>query len=154
METILQAIEDKKAILEQTSDYIWEHAETGYREWKSSAYMENVFEKTPMFDTGTFITVIVLLLIIGASDFFIVKAIKDNNELKNKKLHVPEDEQTDSTERDEPSGDENESTEPQDEAPEPEKEEKAQKEPKEKPKKKKESKYGRDYDKSRYNKKI
>lgn len=117
-------------------------------------YMENVFEKTPMFDTGTLITVIVLLLVIGASVFFIVKAVKDNNELKNKKLHVPEDEQTDSTERDEPRGDENENTEPQDEAPEPEKEEKAQEEPKEKPKKKKESKYGRDYDKSRYNKKI
>ena len=26
-------------------DYIWRHPETGFREWKTTAYMQDVFEK-------------------------------------------------------------------------------------------------------------
>ena len=28
-----------------TADYIWENPETGYREWKTSAYMEKQFRE-------------------------------------------------------------------------------------------------------------
>ena len=45
METILQAIEEKKAILEQTSDYIWEHAETAFTEYQSAACLCDVLRK-------------------------------------------------------------------------------------------------------------
>lgn len=45
METILQAIEDKKALLEQTADYIWDNAETAFTEYKSAAWLCDVLRK-------------------------------------------------------------------------------------------------------------
>ena len=32
-------------LIYETADYIWKHPETGYREWNTSAYMEQQFEK-------------------------------------------------------------------------------------------------------------
>lgn len=34
-----------EALIYETADYIWKHPETGYREWNTSAYMEQQFEK-------------------------------------------------------------------------------------------------------------
>ena len=45
MERILQAIEDKKELLEQTSDYIWECPETAFTEYKSAACLCDVLRK-------------------------------------------------------------------------------------------------------------
>ena len=42
MEIILQAIDEKKALLEQTADYIWENPETAFTEYKSAAYLCDV----------------------------------------------------------------------------------------------------------------
>ena len=45
METILSAIEEKRALLEQTSDYIWDNAETAFTEHKSAAWLCDVLRK-------------------------------------------------------------------------------------------------------------
>lgn len=45
METILSAIDEKKALLEQTADYIWENPETAFTEYKSAAYLCDVLRK-------------------------------------------------------------------------------------------------------------
>lgn len=44
-ETIHAMVDQCRELILKTERYIWEHAETGYREWQSSAYMENVFEE-------------------------------------------------------------------------------------------------------------
>ncbi len=43
MEKILAAVEKNKKLILDTERYIWENPETGYRELKTSAYMEKVF---------------------------------------------------------------------------------------------------------------
>jgi len=44
-ELLLQNAEKHRQLICDAHDYIWEHAESGFREWKTSAYLENAFEK-------------------------------------------------------------------------------------------------------------
>ena len=44
-ELLLQNAEKHRQLICDVHDYIWEHAESGFREWKTSAYLENAFEK-------------------------------------------------------------------------------------------------------------
>lgn len=45
METILCAIEEKRAVLEQTADFLWDHPETAFTEFASAAYLCDVLRK-------------------------------------------------------------------------------------------------------------
>ena len=45
MEKLLQAIEKNKKIMVDAADYIWKNAETGYKEYKTTAYLKEQFEK-------------------------------------------------------------------------------------------------------------
>lgn len=61
-----EAVEKQKELLNQAMDYIWKNPEVGYKEWKTSAYLEERFEElgyelnragnipgfTAEFDTG------------------------------------------------------------------------------------------------------
>ena len=44
-EKLLKLVEKYESLIYETADHIWKHPETGYREWKTSAYMEAQFEK-------------------------------------------------------------------------------------------------------------
>ena len=44
-EKLLKLVEKYESLIYETADHIWKHPETGYREWKTSAYMEEQFEK-------------------------------------------------------------------------------------------------------------
>ena len=44
-ELLIQNAEKHRQLICDAHDYIWEHAESGFREWKTSAYLENAFEK-------------------------------------------------------------------------------------------------------------
>ena len=39
METILSAIDEKRDILDQTADFLWDHPETAFTEFQSAAYL-------------------------------------------------------------------------------------------------------------------
>ena len=45
METILKAIEEKRAVVDQTADYIWENPEMAFTEYKSAAWYCDVLRK-------------------------------------------------------------------------------------------------------------
>ena len=45
MEHILSAIEEKQALLEQTSDFLWDHPETAFSEYQSAAYLCKVLRE-------------------------------------------------------------------------------------------------------------
>ena len=45
METILKAIEEKRAVIDRTADYIWENPETAFTEYKSAACLCEVLRK-------------------------------------------------------------------------------------------------------------
>ena len=44
LETLIQHAEKHRKLVFDAHDYIWEHAESGFREWKTSAYLEAHFE--------------------------------------------------------------------------------------------------------------
>ena len=44
-EKLLKLVEKYESLIYETADHIWKHPETGYREWKTSAYIEEQFEK-------------------------------------------------------------------------------------------------------------
>lgn len=44
MERIVNAVKKNRQLILDSESYLWKNPETGYREWKSSAYMEKVFE--------------------------------------------------------------------------------------------------------------
>ena len=44
MKKYIDAIEKNRKLILDTQDYVWKNAETGWREYKTSHYMENVFE--------------------------------------------------------------------------------------------------------------
>ncbi|MBE7041781.1 MAG: amidohydrolase [Ruminococcaceae bacterium] len=43
MQTIAKIVDEHRQLILDTLDYIWENPETGYREWKTTTYMEDVF---------------------------------------------------------------------------------------------------------------
>lgn len=45
MENIIKAVDKHRELILDSERYLWKHPETGFKEWKSSAYMEEVFEK-------------------------------------------------------------------------------------------------------------
>ena len=45
MERIIQAVDKYKELILNSEKYLWKHPETGFREWKSSAYMEKIFDE-------------------------------------------------------------------------------------------------------------
>ena len=45
MQKLLNAVEKHRELILRTHDYIWTHPETGYREWKTSKYLEDEFVK-------------------------------------------------------------------------------------------------------------
>lgn len=45
MKDINMAVEKHRQLILDTERYIWKHPETGYKEYKTSAYMEDVFKK-------------------------------------------------------------------------------------------------------------
>ena len=40
-----EAVEKHRNLILETEKFVWEHPETGYKEYETSAYMTNVFEK-------------------------------------------------------------------------------------------------------------
>lgn len=44
IQTIIENAEAERERIYRAHDYIWSHPETGYREWKTSAYLEKEFE--------------------------------------------------------------------------------------------------------------
>ena len=42
---IIEAIENTRDRVREAHNYIWTHPETGYREWKTSRYLEDAYEK-------------------------------------------------------------------------------------------------------------
>lgn len=44
-EKLIEMTSKYKELIYETADYIWEHPETGFREWNTSAYMAEQFEK-------------------------------------------------------------------------------------------------------------
>ncbi len=42
---LLQAADTNSAIVYSTEQFIWRHPETGYKEWQTSAYLADIFEK-------------------------------------------------------------------------------------------------------------
>ena len=45
MKDIKMAVEKYKQLILDTERFIWQHPETGYKEFETSAYMEDVFKK-------------------------------------------------------------------------------------------------------------
>ena len=45
LELLISNAEKHRQLIADAHDYIWEHAESGFREWETSAYLENEFEK-------------------------------------------------------------------------------------------------------------
>ncbi len=45
MKKYINAVEKHRRLILDTQDYIWQNAETGYREYKTSRYLEEIFEK-------------------------------------------------------------------------------------------------------------
>lgn len=45
MQTIIQAVERNKQLILDAERYIWKHPETGYKEWKTTAYLAEQFQK-------------------------------------------------------------------------------------------------------------
>lgn len=41
---LMEMVAKYETLINETADHIWKHPETGYREWKTSAYMEEHFE--------------------------------------------------------------------------------------------------------------
>ena len=66
MKKYIEAVEKHRQLILDALDYIWKHPETGYKEWKTHAYLEEAFAKlgyeltlagdipgfTAMVDTG------------------------------------------------------------------------------------------------------
>lgn len=44
-EKLAEMIEKHRDLIYETADYVWKNPETGYREWKTSAYLEKHFEE-------------------------------------------------------------------------------------------------------------
>ena len=44
-DSLLLAVEKNRRLILDTERYIWKHPETGFKEWKTSAYLEEAFEK-------------------------------------------------------------------------------------------------------------
>ena len=119
-------------------------------------YMDNVFEDASIADSEMSMPMLVIVAMIGILGFSMYKEIANHKKLTGKKLYVEEDENADTADNTQDKSYENEADDPEEDSekrePEEEKEEKTER--KKDAKKKKDSKYGRDYDKSRYNKKI
>ena len=47
---LISLVEKYEKLIYDTADHIWAHPETGYREWKTSAYMEQHFEEDISLD--------------------------------------------------------------------------------------------------------
>ena len=45
MEKYIKAVEKNRQIIFDAHDFIWKHAETGYREWETAGYLEEQYEK-------------------------------------------------------------------------------------------------------------
>lgn len=45
IELLLNAVDANRALMDTAEDYLWKNPETGYREWKSTAYLEKEYEK-------------------------------------------------------------------------------------------------------------
>ncbi len=45
MEHIISAVDEKRALLEETADFLWEHPETAFTEFQSAAYLCNVLRQ-------------------------------------------------------------------------------------------------------------
>ena len=41
---LLEIVAKQEQLMNEAADHIWKHPETGYREWKTSAYLEEKFE--------------------------------------------------------------------------------------------------------------
>ena len=90
MKKLLKAIESNKQLMVDAADYIWKNAETGYKEYKTTAYLKEQYEKLgytlTMADGITgFYTVIdtnrpgPTLLILGELDSIICPSHPDAN---------------------------------------------------------------------------
>jgi hypothetical protein len=44
-EKLLESVDKHRELIFQAERYIWKNPETGYKEWKTSAYLEAEFEK-------------------------------------------------------------------------------------------------------------
>lgn len=44
-EKLISAVQKQKTLMDNCLDYIWSHPELGYKEWKTSAYLEEAFER-------------------------------------------------------------------------------------------------------------
>ena len=44
MENLIKNAEKYSQLVQDAHDYIWAHAESGFREWETSAYLEQHFE--------------------------------------------------------------------------------------------------------------
>jgi len=42
---LFESVDKHRDLIFAAEEYIWNHPETGYREWKTSAYLEKGFEK-------------------------------------------------------------------------------------------------------------
>ena len=45
MELLLNAVDANRTLMDAAEDYLWKNPETGYREWKATAYLEKEYEK-------------------------------------------------------------------------------------------------------------
>ncbi len=106
-------------------------------------YMDNVFN-APSFDSDRLVGVVFLVICGIVASVIIYREIAECKRLEGKKLHVPCEEEPKESVGEEKSESEESK----------EKTDTPKDEPREKKKKQKDSKYGKDYDKSRYNKKI
>ena len=45
MDTFLSVIDEKRTLLEQTADFLWDHPETAFTEFQSAAYICNILQQ-------------------------------------------------------------------------------------------------------------
>ena len=45
MQKLLNAVEKQRSLMAAAADYIWKNPETGYKEYKTTAYMAEIFKK-------------------------------------------------------------------------------------------------------------
>lgn len=45
MQDLINAVDKNSSLILEAERYIWKHPETGYKEFETSKYMEDIFEK-------------------------------------------------------------------------------------------------------------
>ncbi len=45
LQQLMELVQKQEGLIKETADHIWKHPETGYREWKTSEYLADKFEK-------------------------------------------------------------------------------------------------------------